>query len=271
MVRGRHTSCQHPPRRTVQGTVAKVVLILAMAVPFAVVGVWLPRLAEFGAPASSGDPGGNLSTSAAASPPGTGGQADATGTPLTGRRFSPLGAEPPPTLAVPTRIAPGPNATPAPPGLAQRDLVVVANTDRRGAVLRAEPVSGRSVAALREGDPLLVAERRAVNGVEWLRVRTPAGADGWVAAIVTRPMDQGARAAAAAAFGPLAAPATPGAAGATPTGVAATGRTHTVQPGDELRKIAAANGVSMAAIMAINDIPDPDNLRVGQVLAIPKP
>lgn len=253
-----------------QGTVAKVVLILAMAVPFAVVGVWLPRLVEVGA---SG-PGANLAggSSAIASPSprasGPGSQVDASGTPLTGRRFSPLGADPPPTLAVPTRVAPAPEETPAPE---QRDFVVVTNTDRRGAVLRAQPVSGRSVAALREGDLLLVAERRAVNGAEWLRVRTPAGVEGWVAALVTRPVDQGARAAAAAAFGPLAAQPTAGRGSATPTRVAAGGRTHTVQPGDELRKIAAANGVSMAAIMAINDIPDPDNLRVGQVLAIPTP
>jgi LysM repeat protein len=48
-------------------------------------------------------------------------------------------------------------------------------------------------------------------------------------------------------------------------------RTYTVRRGDELREIAAAHGVSMASIMAINDIPDPDNLRVGQVLIIPNP
>jgi LysM repeat protein len=48
-------------------------------------------------------------------------------------------------------------------------------------------------------------------------------------------------------------------------------RTYTVQRGDELKEIAAAHGVSMASIVAINDIPDPDSLRVGQVLTIPDP
>jgi LysM repeat protein len=55
-----------------------------------------------------------------------------------------------------------------------------------------------------------------------------------------------------------------------PTSIAGR-RTYTVRRGDELRDIAAAHGVSMASIMAINDIPDPDNLRVGQVLIIPNP
>jgi nucleoid-associated protein YgaU len=48
-------------------------------------------------------------------------------------------------------------------------------------------------------------------------------------------------------------------------------RTHTVQPRDELRYIAERYGVSMRGIMAINAIPDPDNLRIGQVLLIPDP
>jgi LysM repeat protein len=48
-------------------------------------------------------------------------------------------------------------------------------------------------------------------------------------------------------------------------------RTYTVQRGDELKEIAAVHGVSMASIVAINDIPDPDSLRVGQVLTIPDP
>jgi LysM repeat protein len=44
---------------------------------------------------------------------------------------------------------------------------------------------------------------------------------------------------------------------------------YVVQPGDELKQIAAAHHVSMAQIIAANDIPDPDSLRVGQVLRIP--
>jgi LysM repeat protein len=46
-------------------------------------------------------------------------------------------------------------------------------------------------------------------------------------------------------------------------------RTYTVQPHDTLKGIAARYGVSIASIMAINDIPNPDSLRVGQVLVIP--
>ncbi len=63
---------------------------------------------------------------------------------------------------------------------------------------------------------------------------------------------------------PTSVPATP-----TPAAQAAAGRTYTVQRGDELRHIAAQHGVSMSAILANNTITDPDNLRVGQVLAIP--
>lgn len=58
---------------------------------------------------------------------------------------------------------------------------------------------------------------------------------------------------------------------AAPSATAASQRTFTVRPGDELRQIAASNGVTIAAIMAQNDIPNPDSLRVGQVLKIPDP
>ena len=46
-------------------------------------------------------------------------------------------------------------------------------------------------------------------------------------------------------------------------------RTYTVQRGDLLKQIAARYGVSIASILAINDIPNPDSLRIGQVLVIP--
>jgi LysM repeat protein len=46
-------------------------------------------------------------------------------------------------------------------------------------------------------------------------------------------------------------------------------RTYTVQPGDELKNIAADEGVSIWTIISANDIPNPDSLRVGQVLKIP--
>lgn len=46
---------------------------------------------------------------------------------------------------------------------------------------------------------------------------------------------------------------------------------YTVRPGDELKGIAAQSGVSIWKIIAANDIPNPDSLRVGQVLHIPEP
>jgi nucleoid-associated protein YgaU len=51
----------------------------------------------------------------------------------------------------------------------------------------------------------------------------------------------------------------------------ATPHTYTVQPGDELRDIAAQHGVSIASILALNEVPNPDNLRVGQTLRFPNP
>ena len=46
-------------------------------------------------------------------------------------------------------------------------------------------------------------------------------------------------------------------------------RTYVVQRGDQLKHIAAAYGVNLWSIVAANDIPNPDSLRVGQVLTIP--
>lgn len=47
--------------------------------------------------------------------------------------------------------------------------------------------------------------------------------------------------------------------------------TYTVQPGDELRQIAAQHGVTIASILALNEVPNPDSLRVGQALRLPNP
>jgi hypothetical protein len=55
--------------------------------------------------------------------------------------------------------------------------------------------------------------------------------------------------------------------GPTPTPEGQT--TYVVQPGDQLKYIAATHGVSIAAILAVNDVPNPDSLRVGQRLTIP--
>jgi nucleoid-associated protein YgaU len=45
--------------------------------------------------------------------------------------------------------------------------------------------------------------------------------------------------------------------------------TYTVQPGDQLKYIAANHGVSISTILSANDVANPDNLRVGQTLTIP--
>ncbi len=45
---------------------------------------------------------------------------------------------------------------------------------------------------------------------------------------------------------------------------------YTVQRGDLLLAIATQYGVTVKDILAVNDIPNPDSLRVGQVLRIPK-
>lgn len=44
---------------------------------------------------------------------------------------------------------------------------------------------------------------------------------------------------------------------------------HAVQPGETLAGIAAAYGVSLAELIAVNHIQDPNLIRVGQVLVIP--
>jgi hypothetical protein len=57
-----------------------------------------------------------------------------------------------------------------------------------GAVLRAEPVSGRAVGALREQQVFDVLERRTVpGGGDWIRIRTADGTEGWVTAVVALP------------------------------------------------------------------------------------
>jgi hypothetical protein len=56
----------------------------------------------------------------------------------------------------------------------------------------------------------------------------------------------------------------PASAGATPAA-----RTYVVQRGDELRHTAAEHGVSVSALLSVNEVPDPDSLRIGQVLKLP--
>jgi hypothetical protein len=106
-------------------------------------------------------------------------------TPAPRPRFAGLDDAPPPTLAPPA-ATPKPVAAIRPTPTGER--VVVTNTGGIGAVLRAEPVTGRQVAALREQLVLVVLERRTVQGGgEWLRVQTPEGVEGWVTARAARP------------------------------------------------------------------------------------
>jgi LysM repeat protein len=56
---------------------------------------------------------------------------------------------------------------------------------------------------------------------------------------------------------------------AQPTATPQKGGTYIVQPGDELKHIAADYNVSIWKIIAANDIPNPDSLKIGQILKIP--
>ncbi len=47
------------------------------------------------------------------------------------------------------------------------------------------------------------------------------------------------------------------------------GRTYVVQKGDELKHIAAQYHVDIFKLISANDVPNPDSLRIGQVLKIP--
>ncbi|GAC1318205.1 MAG: hypothetical protein NVSMB2_12760 [Chloroflexota bacterium] len=98
------------------------------------------------------------------------------------RKFASLEEAPPPTLA-PAPLTAAPVATPRVQLTGER--ITIGNTGGRGAVLRAEPVSGQAVAALRDGQVLDVLERQTVAGSsEWIRVRTSDGREGWVTSVV---------------------------------------------------------------------------------------
>ncbi len=63
----------------------------------------------------------------------------------------------------------------------------VANTGGAGAVLRAEPETGRQVASLGEGELIQVLEKQPVGDTDWLHVRTPKGAEGWISGKLVTP------------------------------------------------------------------------------------
>ena len=157
----------------------KVIVILALlGVPLLVITA-MPRLFDLAGsvPAVSTGVSGPVATPAFR-------LADATPTAIR-QRFAPVVEPPPPTLAAPA--APVQAATPPPSPTGER--IVIGNTEGRGAVLRSDPVTGKPVAALREGLTLAVLDRRSVAGSgDWVRVRTAEGVEGWVTALVALPV-----------------------------------------------------------------------------------
>jgi Bacterial SH3 domain len=104
-------------------------------------------------------------------------------------RFGALDETPPPTLAPPAITATS-VATPRPTATGER--ITIGNTGGRGAILRADPVSGRPVAALHETQVLDVLERQTVPGSGvWVHVRTSDGVEGWVTGVVALPAAPG--------------------------------------------------------------------------------
>jgi hypothetical protein len=107
-------------------------------------------------------------------------------TPAPRSRFAPLDDRVPPTLSPPVVTATAP-ATPRPTPTGER--IVIGNTGGLGAVLRADPVTGRPLAALRDQQVLDVLERRNIPGSgDWVHVRTADGAEGWITGIVAQPL-----------------------------------------------------------------------------------
>jgi hypothetical protein len=155
---------------------SRIVLAIGLLVPL-VSAVYVLRLVL--APVTGGPVGG---AAAATSPPPRVAQ-PTPAPPAAAPRPPPPG--PPPPLAA---SAPTPTAPPAPPASpTPREAVVVANTGALGGVLRAEPVTGRQVAAMRDGQRLDVLERTTVDGGEWVHVRTADGVEGWIAARIVAP------------------------------------------------------------------------------------
>jgi len=83
---------------------------------------------------------------------------------------------PPPALASSTQADGAPT-----------DLVKVVDPGGVGVLLRSAPTDGKLVASLQNGQTLQVLERRTVDSVDWLRVRTAGGVEGWVFAGLVLP------------------------------------------------------------------------------------
>jgi LysM repeat protein len=244
--------------------IQRLLLFISLVIPVVVASMLLPRILGSQRADAEPTPTRLPQTDLASAPTPVQVPAAATGTPVASIRVTP-----PPTLAPPPVAA-----SPSPSPRAQ-ERVVVGNTGGIGAVLRSAPISGQPVASLRDGQTLEVLERTRAGGEEWVRVRLPSGQDGWIvgrAAVPASPatglngssgqpgasLQPGATAVLrSTAVAPNAAPSPPGR------------RTYVVQRGDELKAIAAQFGVSIQDILAVNDIPNPDSLRLGQELVIP--
>lgn len=101
-------------------------------------------------------------------------------------RFAPLDDRVPPTLSPPVATA---TAAPTPRPTPTGERIVIGNTGGLGAVLRADPVTGRPLGALRDAQVLDVLERRNVPGSgDWVRVRTADGTEGWITGLVAQPL-----------------------------------------------------------------------------------
>ena len=168
---------------TVKGRVSSLarslLIVVLLAVPVLVV-VELPKFLDL---AGSVPPPPSGVTFATAEPAFS--LLDSTPTTSTGSHIAPLDPTPPATLSPPVATATA-AATPRPTPTGER--VIIGNTGGLGAVLRADPVTGKPVAALREQQVLDVLERRNVPGSgDWVHVRTADGVEGWVTGVVARP------------------------------------------------------------------------------------
>jgi hypothetical protein len=173
-------------RRIDQGDGAGVLNLLKLLVVVALLGMplvvimALPRLFELaGSVTTVNDP--------QAEPTATPGFRLADPPPTSARaRFGNLDETPPPTLAPPAVTATS-VASPRPTGTGER--IAIGNTGGVGAILRADPVTGRVIAPLRDQQVLEVVERRTVPGSGvWVRVRTSDGVEGWVTGLVALPV-----------------------------------------------------------------------------------
>jgi hypothetical protein len=93
-----------------------------------------------------------------------------------------------PVAAIPAkRDDPLPIATAQASDGAPTDQVKVVDPGGVGVLLRSAPTDGKLVASLQNGQVLKVLERRTVDEVDWLRVRTASGVEGWVFAGLVLP------------------------------------------------------------------------------------